>query len=344
MVGLAVDIGRIYIAKSETQIFTDSASLAATLELDGTDAGINRALARVDSNPNRWNFQTSDFTSVTTAFAKSLDGEWTDYPSNPMGYRYARVHASVNVPVYFLSLFMNTKVSTGGAGLLALAPSSYTTQVAADSSGAQEIKTGFREGIFPFSPYAHNDTGPDYGLIPGQFYTFRWAANPRLEHNVCPGDNDQAIIDIANAGGGSERGYIEETSASIIRQAIIDDYQTVYRGIGDVVDMTGGAKQTERTSIIERVRQDSDWWSDTYEEYVQEGIGSGRRIVAMPINAGSPSYVVEQIGAFFLPPQSEYPQGGNQAWCAEYLGPYVQGSSHKGAGEGSGAYVVRLTQ
>lgn len=344
MVGLAVDIGRMYIAKSEVQVFTDSASLAATMELDGTYGGIDRALARVDSNPNLWNFQTSSFASVQTAFAKSLDGEWTDYPSSPAGYRYARVHASVEVPVYFMSLFMNPKVSTGGAGFLAVAPSTYTTSVDGDSSGAQEIKRSFREGIFPFSPYAHNNTEPHFGLVPGQLYTLRWAANPRLNDNVCPGDNLQDMIDLSEAGGGSERGYIEETSASIIRQAIVDDYQTTWRGIGDAVNMTGGAKNTERAAIIERVRQDSDSWAETYEEYVENGIGSGRRIVAAPINAGYPSYIVKQIGAFFLLRGDDYEQGGNKPWCAEYLGPWVQGSSHKGAGEGAGAYVVRLTE
>ena len=43
MVGLAIDLGRMYIVKGETQTFVDSASLAATLELDGTADGLSRA-------------------------------------------------------------------------------------------------------------------------------------------------------------------------------------------------------------------------------------------------------------------------------------------------------------
>ena len=38
--GLAVDIGRMYVARSETQSFVDSAALSAATELDDTAAGI----------------------------------------------------------------------------------------------------------------------------------------------------------------------------------------------------------------------------------------------------------------------------------------------------------------
>src|SRR5687768_18262110 len=59
--GLAYDLGRVYIARSEAQNFTDAAAIAATLELDGTNAGITRARARVASDLNRWNFGQDTF-------------------------------------------------------------------------------------------------------------------------------------------------------------------------------------------------------------------------------------------------------------------------------------------
>ena len=40
MAGLAIDIGRMYVARSETQSFVDSASLDATAQLDDTAPGI----------------------------------------------------------------------------------------------------------------------------------------------------------------------------------------------------------------------------------------------------------------------------------------------------------------
>lgn len=347
MVGLAVDIGRMYIAKSEAQVFTDSASLAATLELDGTSAGLERARGRANTNPNKWNFQTSSYSLVSIAFAKELgdDDEWVANPANPSGYRYARVQTTVNVPVYFLSLFMTGPVTTPApSAYIAAAAPTYKASVKADSSGGQEIKNSFREGTFPFSPLAHDMTGPHYGLVPGQLYTLRWPANPRLGQNVCAGDNTQAMIDLAESGGGSERGYIEESSASIIRQAIVDDYQTTWRGIGDMVNMTGGAKNTQRQALIERVNQDSNTTAPNYTAYVAGSNGSGRRVVGAPINTGYPDYEVVQIGAFFLLRGADYDQGGNSPWCAEYLGPWVQGAKTKGAADGSGAYVVRLVE
>jgi len=340
MVGLAVDIGRIYIAKSETQVFVDSASLAATLELDGTNDGLDRARARVASNPNKWNFNTGSFSGVTTTFAKSRTGPWEETPTDPSGYLYANALVSVDVPVLFLSAFR--QLSVPGA-FVVLSPT-FTAGVKSNGASGQELKTRFKDGMFPFSPYAHDGTSPDFGLVPGQLYTLRWASNPRLDNNTCAGDNTQTMIDLAAAGGGSERGYIELTSASTIRQAIEDDYQTVWRGIGDSVNMTGGAKQTELDALLVRVGQDTNSSAPDYESYATAGTGNGRRLVGAPINTGDPNYSVVQIGAFFLTPAGTYNNGGNSPWCAEYVGPWVQGSKNKGAGTSTGAYVARTIQ
>src|SRR4051794_20877020 len=108
------------------------------------------------------------------------------------------------------------------------------------------------------------------------------------------------MVDLAGAGGGSERGFIEETSGSNIRATIVDDYQSVWRGIGDTVTMTGGTKQTELDALVTRIGQDTDTTAPNYAAYVASGTGSGRRLVGVPINTGSPDYKVVQIGAFLL--------------------------------------------
>src|SRR5260370_25022933 len=41
VLGMAVDVGRAFIAKNETQAFCDAASMAAVLKLDGTSTGIS---------------------------------------------------------------------------------------------------------------------------------------------------------------------------------------------------------------------------------------------------------------------------------------------------------------
>jgi hypothetical protein len=332
-VGLAVDLGRMYITKGEAQTFVDSAALAAVLELDATQEGIDRARAAVSANANRTNFGTVQITNTVVEFATSSAGPWSANPGGAPGYGFARVQATVNLPLYFL----------------AIAASKNSTPVVAQAIAGQVPKTTFSEGLFPFSPYAHNNVGPDFGLQAGKMYTLRWPANPRMGNNsnVCEGDRTGYMVNsVAEAAGGSERGFIESTSADLIRQTIIDDYQSVTRTIGDLVSMTGGAKQSQLDSLQTRILQDSDTTSTRYSQYQ----GNGRRIIAAPINdggtpLGSNNRIVG-IGAFLLTPTGQYGNGGGQAWCAEYIGCWLQGGKNRCAVGGSqsaaGAYVARL--
>lgn len=343
IVGLAIDVGRLYIAKSELQNFTDSASIAASLELDGTWPGIYRAQGQVSSNPNKWNFVSTSITKTSIYFAQTELGPWVAVPADPAGYRLARVVANVDVPLTFMAAFMGVAPDSGagGAPVALLMMLQSTLPVKADSESGQEPKNSWSEALFPFSPYAHSQVGPYFGLVPGGQYTLRWPSNPHLNSNVCSGDNQQQMIDLAQSGGGSERGFIESTSASLLRATIVDDYQSVTRSIGDAVTMTGGAKQSQLTSLVERINQDNDSTSPTFSQYMAGGKGSGRRIVGAPINTGAPNYTIVQIGAFFLLPTTQYNNGGNSSFCAEFLGAWVQGARNQGAGD-PGAYVARL--
>src|SRR5690242_14215953 len=74
--GLAIDIGRMYVARNEAQSFVDSASLAAAAQLDDTPGGLGRALDAVSNNPKRWQFGTSTFPDVETVMANSASGPW----------------------------------------------------------------------------------------------------------------------------------------------------------------------------------------------------------------------------------------------------------------------------
>lgn len=342
MLGVVIDIGRAYICKNETQVYTDSAALAATMELDGTSSGVQRALDQVAANTNHWNLATTPFAGTQVSFGQSPTGPWVAYPPNPNGYRYTRVLAAAPMSLFFLPAVTNQAVP--GAGFLML--SSAFLNISANSAGGQEVETVFREGLLPFSPYAHDASpgaAPHFGLVPGNMYTLRWAANVRLDRNTCPGDNSQQMIDLSNAGGGSERGYIEDTSASVIRAAIETDYQTFTRQVGDSVNMTGGAKQTELTALQVRIGQDSDPDATSYANYMQRAHGNGRRLVGVPINTGHPRYTIVQIGAFLLQPANQYDPGGNSPWCAEYVGAWVKGAKNKGAND-SGAYLARLVK
>jgi len=102
MVGMAFDLGRVYIARNEAQIFVDAASMSAAKQLDGTAAGLDRARAAVTALPNRWNLGTQDFSGVVTEF--SADGkQWEAEPKDLKTLHYARVTAPDNhVAIMFL--------------------------------------------------------------------------------------------------------------------------------------------------------------------------------------------------------------------------------------------------
>ena len=102
VVGMAFDLGRVYIARNEAQIFADAASMAAAKQLDGTAAGPERARAAVTALPDRWNLGTEEFKGVVVEF--SADGtQWDTQPKNLATLHYARVTAPDNpVEIMFL--------------------------------------------------------------------------------------------------------------------------------------------------------------------------------------------------------------------------------------------------
>ena len=72
MAGLAVDVGRVYIAKNEAQSYADSAALYAAQQLNGTSAGLTAADTAVANDPQKWGFATTAFSGTTTEY--SVDG------------------------------------------------------------------------------------------------------------------------------------------------------------------------------------------------------------------------------------------------------------------------------
>jgi uncharacterized membrane protein len=102
VMGLAFDLGRVYIARNEAQVFTDAAAMSAASKLDGSSAGLAKARAAVARLPMRWNLGTQEFTGVVVEF--SADGvKWERDPGNISSVTQARVTAPANgVEITFL--------------------------------------------------------------------------------------------------------------------------------------------------------------------------------------------------------------------------------------------------
>jgi uncharacterized membrane protein len=102
VIGMAFDMGRIYITRNEAQVFTDAASMTAASKMDGTAAGLTKAREAVAHLPMRWNLGTQPFTGVIVEF--STDGTvWDAEPKDATGMTMARVTAPANgVDIVFL--------------------------------------------------------------------------------------------------------------------------------------------------------------------------------------------------------------------------------------------------
>src|SRR4051794_15087422 len=83
MLGLAADLGRVYIVKNEAQAYADTAALIAARDLNGKQSGIDNAKTDVAASNNGWNFGTQAFTSSmrTIEFSTSASGTWEAAPT-----------------------------------------------------------------------------------------------------------------------------------------------------------------------------------------------------------------------------------------------------------------------
>ena len=112
MVGLAIDIGRMFVYKSELQTFADNSAMAAIAKMDGTQAGVQAANALALTGPdgaslaNKVNFDSTTISTVTTGYATSFSGTYDSYATASSvatnNYRFLKVVATQNVALTFL--------------------------------------------------------------------------------------------------------------------------------------------------------------------------------------------------------------------------------------------------
>lgn len=328
--GLVFDIGRAFIAKNEAQAFTDAAALAATIHLNGTNSGITNAKNAVAKAPNKWNLGTKPFASVITEFSEDKI-TWATNPVNVANVRYVRVTAPNN------SVAMH---------LLSVTGVSKTMNASAQSVAGFQLPTSFPQGVFPFAPFAKTAVKPDFGYTKGDELTLLWPSSVSSTgqsvklNNLCQADRNQAALDAVKSGKTADRGYIMEASADAIRKAIEDDQMSYTVEEGQVVDRTGGVKNTDvKDSLADRVAQDSDPFTADYDTYVAKHDASPmRRVVIVPIIDGADTAKVLGFAKVFLPPSQ--PKNPNDAKCAMYIGPADLPPGHLG----TGANMVRLFQ
>jgi Flp pilus assembly protein TadG len=350
VLGLSVDLGRMFIAKNETQAFCDAAALGAALTLDGTTAGITRAQAVLTGSTNTWNLNSSSVSSPAVAFGTTSAGPWVASPNPATGYMYARVIASAPVQLFFLPVVV-----------------SQTTQTVSSSAIAGQVAiTSVPRGLAPYTGVAQNSTGPNFGLTVGQSYDIQWPQFNNTRSGCSPTTPDRCFnsppcagdtlaiqqLVVTNWGSGNS-GYWGASSNSIIQQEILDliQLQPVAVGTNIFPVLTNGQKQSQAGYLDDRASQDTNHTDNTVPGYMN-AIHNGRRLIPMPIvlPQSTTNTTVVGYGQFLLlsngSPSNYYARttNGNDPFCALYAGPYTIGSDSTGAGGSTGASRVKLVE
>jgi Flp pilus assembly protein TadG len=161
-VGLAVDVGTIYMIKARLSAATDAAALAA-----GRSVNLALTLAQAQSNAittaNQFfaaNFPNGYFNTIGSPTVTPLLTQETDVNGNPNGVLDIQVSASVKAPTYFMNIFNVSNINVGSNGvasrrglvlMLVLDISSSMGNGAGSSCAA--MVTAAQNFITLFSPY-----------------------------------------------------------------------------------------------------------------------------------------------------------------------------------------------
>lgn len=355
MLGLAVDVGRMFIVKNELQTFADASALAACAKLNGSGAGITAADAVATAGPlgttvpNGWNFDTTSITNVATSYATTLNGAYDPASAasavSPNTYAFVSVTAQATMHLFFLPMI---------SGI----PSQYT--ISAKAVGGELKKTGgvTGGGLAPFAPEAHdiNDT-TNFGFTPGHIYTLKWGNGGAT---TCAGDLVDAWPTGKDPNPSSQHGFVDigtGNSDANIRDAIVN---SDYPPQGTIISSSApnnslGAVPGNRgrsifNALQSRSAQDSDQSTLEYFSQSPAYSGNGRRILIVPVSegwgqlagrgGGNADITVMGFASFFIPPSSLI-SGTSGPFCAEYIGRAAY-NGPAGASDGTATYTITL--
>jgi hypothetical protein len=324
MVGLAIDVGRMYVVRNESQSFCDSAAMFAAKELNTVTQGVNPVLAALDKvtwvsqDPNgplkRLEFNTRQFENVTTSFATDCNDRpactswtWVDAATaaaNPTNYHFVRVQTHNRVDLYFLQVLVG---STSG-------------DVAASAVAGRATETNMVQGLSPFAPFnipkpddsagctaqelaaCARDANDPFGMVKGQWYTIRWLSGNLKDTdlpNFCPGDACPCMLKVANVSGAATAGYALYQGNDITQAIIGTPPLTTPVTVGSPIPTPGGQRADEMNALETRVEQDSDQtttqYDSNYTQYLRntdpkvgtDYRGNGRRVLISALQSAA---------------------------------------------------------
>ena len=351
MLGLTVDLGRMFIVKNELQTFVDASATAACRQLDGTQSGVQLAHGAGtagplgSTQPNGWNFDTKTILNVTDTYSTGFSGTYDSYGTASAGaantYRFVNVTANATLPLYFLSAI---------PGL----PIQQLLQAQATAGQQSQTATFADGGLEPVAPAAHNaaDT-KNFGLTPNVEYTLKWGNG---SSTTCAGDQGFNPADSPSSHGFINLGQGNGNSnlTSVITYGGYPNANSTpnHVSVGDQLNAVPGNRGASIFSAFaDRSNQDPDQTSLNWAEYKASGTGNGRRIVTAPIydpaqsgGNGANAYItIIGFGNFLLDPGVTI-SGSSGPFCAVYIGPASQTGGGSGGTDGTTVYNVTLYQ
>ncbi|MDP2101731.1 MAG: Tad domain-containing protein [Methylotenera sp.] len=125
MLGLVLDLGHLYVAKTELQNAADAAALSGAKELDGSLAGVNSAVTRAieaaGKNKYDLNSKVISITSSNIEFSYSPDGPWVNVANaqaNPADKTFLKVDTgSRSLSTWFIQVLPTSATTTQTFGM-----------------------------------------------------------------------------------------------------------------------------------------------------------------------------------------------------------------------------------
>src|SRR5579872_6302894 len=117
-VGLAVDVGTIYMIKARLSSAVDAAALAGGRSVNFSNT-VASATTNFTTTANQFftaNFPTGYFNSLGTPTVTPSFSQETDANGNPSGVLDFRVTASVTAPTYFMNVFNVHSINVASSG------------------------------------------------------------------------------------------------------------------------------------------------------------------------------------------------------------------------------------
>lgn len=162
-VGLAVDVGTIFMIKARLSAAVDAAALAAgrSVNLQNT---VSEATSAATTSADQFfaaNFPTGYFNSIGTPTVTPSFTQQTDANGNPNGILNIQVAASVTAPTYFMNIFNVPSITVSSSGtasrrglvLMLVLDTSSSMNTATTPTACQAMVTAAQNFLTLMSPF-----------------------------------------------------------------------------------------------------------------------------------------------------------------------------------------------